>query len=267
MPLFALQTCLHSFPHLKYLESCVQSRINNLGTLCASDPLHFEAFKEILVEVGFQDGKPIDEEFFMTRISGRSNPIIAKSLFPAWTEDQHRAFYEDKEERYRQRALAGGLEEMPGLTAFLDWQDRRGLRRVAVTNAPKENVAVMMTSLKLGPRFERIILGDECARPKPFPDPYLEGLAFVGAAADEAIAIEDSPSGLLSAVRAGIPTIGVLSGHDGTALREAGACLLVNDYVALMKVLGISGAQGEQAVPAETAPGVGVAGGKAAVGQ
>lgn len=133
------------------------------------------------MEVGFNGGQPIDMKFFMERISGRSNPIIAKNLFPDWTEEQHRVFYTDKEERYRKLALAGGIHEMPvcvtgpgcvdmhmteftpyfdheftnstmllfyiikqGLTKFLDWQDAQGIRRVAVTNAPKENVEVRM---------------------------------------------------------------------------------------------------------------------------
>lgn len=69
---------------------------------------------------------------------------------------------------------------MPGLTAFLDWMDAEGIRRVAVTNAPRENIEVMMEGLGIRSRFEKIVLGDECTRPKPFPDPYLEGLAYLG---------------------------------------------------------------------------------------
>lgn len=149
---------------------------------------------------------------------------------------------------------------------------------------------VMMKSLNIGHRFELIILGDECTRPKPFPDPYLEGLKYLGAyitlsfcvtpsrrvfedfplklsrishpsslldyslpsttpndiilsitgvSPDNAIAVEDSPSGLKAAVRAGIPTVGILSGHDGSVLQEAGSCLLVQDYHELMARLGI----------------------------
>lgn len=55
--------------------------------------------------------------------------------------------------------------------------------------------------------------------------------------ADEAIALEDSPSGLKAAVRAGIPTLGVLSGHAAEPLVEAGACALVEDYRELLALL------------------------------
>jgi hypothetical protein len=43
--------------------------------------------------------------------------------------------------------------------------------------------------------FEKVILGEECANPKPHPDPYLEGLKALGVRAEETIICEDSPAG------------------------------------------------------------------------
>ena len=40
-----------------------------------------------------------------------------------------------------------------------------------------------------------MVLGEECARPKPHPDPYQVALEALGLAPHEAIVIEDSPSG------------------------------------------------------------------------
>jgi beta-phosphoglucomutase-like phosphatase (HAD superfamily) len=129
---------------------------------------------------------------------------------------------------------------VPGLLAFLDLLDRRGVRRVAVTNAPRENVEVMLRGLDLAHRFEAVVLGEECVRAKPYPDPYLEGLKILGMTADEAMAVEDSPSGLRAAVRAGLPCVGMLSGHNGDLLQREGACVTVGDYHQLMAALGVS---------------------------
>ncbi len=72
------------------------------GTLVDSDPLHFTAFREILLEhPTFNNGQPISIEFFNTTISGRHNPAIAKELFPHWDEAQGAAFSDDKEQRFR----------------------------------------------------------------------------------------------------------------------------------------------------------------------
>ena len=40
-----------------------------------------------------------------------------------------------------------------------------------------------------------MVLGEECANPKPYPDPYLEGLKAFNVKPEETIVCEDSPSG------------------------------------------------------------------------
>ncbi|NYE20320.1 HAD family phosphatase [Microbacterium immunditiarum] len=57
--------------------------------------------------------------------------------------------------------------------------------------------------------FDIIVAGDEVARPKPFPDPYLRASELLGVDPADTIAIEDSPNGLRSAVAAGAVAIGV----------------------------------------------------------
>lgn len=92
---------------------------------------------------------------------------------------------------------ASVLKPMPGLPEFMAWIDARGLRKVAVTNAPEVNAVCMLEALGLSTYFETVVFGAKCACGKPFPDPYLEGLKFLGLQADETIAVEDSPSGWL----------------------------------------------------------------------
>lgn len=56
-------------------------------------------------------GEPIDEAFYRAHISGRHNPDIAADLFPDWPEEQRTAFYEEKEQRFRDMAGEGGSEK------------------------------------------------------------------------------------------------------------------------------------------------------------
>ena len=60
---------------------------------------------EILLEVGFNKGVPINEAFYNAHISGRHNPDITSDLFPDWSEERREQFADDKEARFR--ALAG----------------------------------------------------------------------------------------------------------------------------------------------------------------
>jgi len=57
----------------------------------------------------------------------------------------------------------------------------------------------------------------------------------------QAIAFEDSPSGVTSAVAAGLLTIGVGTGHPPATLLAAGAAFVIHDYYdeRLATVLGL----------------------------
>ncbi|BAT12142.1 Os10g0568900, partial [Oryza sativa Japonica Group] len=71
------------------------------GTLCDSDPIHFCAFRELLQQVGFNNGVPISEEFYSANISGGHNDDLARALFPDLDHDKAMKFMDDKEALYR----------------------------------------------------------------------------------------------------------------------------------------------------------------------
>jgi beta-phosphoglucomutase-like phosphatase (HAD superfamily) len=87
---------------------------------------------------------------------------------------------------------------------------------------------------------ERLVIGAECSDAKPHPEPYLEGLRRVGASASQAIAFEDSPSGMAAAVAAGLPTFGLATTQSAEALLAAGAVAVIHDFTddALWRLLG-----------------------------
>lgn len=68
------------------------------------------------------------------------------------------------------------LKPINGLDKLVKWIETRGLRRAAVTNAPRPNADMMVSVLGLSEFFEFVIVGDECEHAKPFPDPYLKAI-------------------------------------------------------------------------------------------
>ena len=59
--------------------------------------------------------------------------------------------------------------------------------------------------------FTALVCGDEVSHGKPHPEPYLRAAALVGVAPEETIAIEDSPTGAMSAEAAGCQVLVVPS--------------------------------------------------------
>jgi HAD superfamily hydrolase (TIGR01509 family) len=170
----------------------------------------------------------VDEAFYRENISGRANAEIVGDLLPNLSEREGREIVEAKEAGFRERAP--GLEPLPGLMEFLESAKGRGLRTGLVTNAPRENVAAVLAALGLGDFFDAVVPAEEVRAAKPAPEPYLTALEKLGAEPGEALAFEDSLSGIRSAVHAGIPTVGIASTQEPEKLREAGAFTVARDF-------------------------------------
>lgn len=82
------------------------------------------------------------------------------------------------------------LKPISGLDKVKKWIEDRGLKRAAVTNAPRENAELMISKLGLSDFFQVVILGDECERAKPFPDPYLKALEMLKVSKDHTFVFE-----------------------------------------------------------------------------
>lgn len=52
-------------------------------------------------QIGYNNGVPIDEDFFIKNIAGRSDVEAAQNLFPDWPLEKGLKFLEEKETKYR----------------------------------------------------------------------------------------------------------------------------------------------------------------------
>ncbi|CAN6300073.1 unnamed protein product [Urochloa humidicola] len=199
------------------------------GTLCDSDPIHFSAFREILQQIGFNGGVPITEEFYSANISGWHNDDLARSLLPDMDFDKAMQFMDDKEATFRKLA-PGQLKAVDGLHDLCKWIEGCNLKRAAVTNAPRANAELMLSLLGLTDFFPVLVIGSECDRAKPFPDPYLKALELIGASPDHTFIFEDSASGTRAGVAARVPVVGLTTRNPGKVLSDAGASLVIKDF-------------------------------------
>jgi HAD superfamily hydrolase (TIGR01509 family) len=187
------------------------------GTLVHSDPVHLDAFAEILKP----EGVAIDEEIYRSTIIGRTNEAIFASLLPHLSVERHEVYADEKEAAFRR--MAQDLEPLEGLLDLLDWAEAQSIRIALVTNAPRLNADHMLEALRLTERFPIQITIDQVERGKPDPLPYLTAIEQLGIRADEAIAFEDSPSGMKAAKAAGLFSFGVLTGLSASELTKVGA--------------------------------------------
>lgn len=195
------------------------------GTLADTDVHHREVFRELLAPHGIE----CDNEFFLAHISGRANALIAQQYLPHLSVEQAAEWSAQKEALFRERA-AVGLEPMPGLVALLRALRSAGVHVAAVTNAPRVNVSMILQALGLEGEFETLVLGEECAHPKPHPEPYLEAMRRLAVQPENCVVFEDSLTGVRAGRASGAVTVGVRSSQSDEALRAAGAHCSVADF-------------------------------------
>jgi len=98
---------------------------------------------------------------------------------------------------------AHGIEAKPGIHTLLDYLHDNGIPCAITSSSTMENIRRHLSAHGLLHRFDRLCTVYDVPQGKPAPDIYLHGAASLGLKPEECLALEDSPTGLLSAYRAG----------------------------------------------------------------
>jgi len=102
---------------------------------------------------------------------------------------------------------AHGIEVKPGIYALLDALDERGIPAAITSSSSQEIIRRHLEVHNLYHRFAKICSARDVPNGKPAPDIYLHGAACLGLRPENCLALEDSPTGILAAWRAGCVTV------------------------------------------------------------
>ncbi len=101
------------------------------------------------------------------------------------------------------------LSALPGVNDYVRTARRLGLRLAVASSSGHAWVEGYLQQLGLCADFEAIICREEVRRVKPDPELFLRTLEALKLRADEVLAFEDSPNGVLAARRAGMRVVAV----------------------------------------------------------
>jgi len=96
----------------------------------------------------------------------------------------------------------------PGAVELLTALREVGVPSALATMSWRSLADAVVVALPAG-AFDAVITGDEVEHGKPHPEPYLAAARALGVELAQSVAIEDSPTGVRSAVAAGVPTLAV----------------------------------------------------------
>ena len=112
----------------------------------------------------------------------------------------------EKGRKYVREEFRGGLAFMPGFHKLLRWVQKQ-YKTGLVTASPRHNIDWLCKLISLDDIFKYIISGDETARNKPYPEPYLAMMKKLTVLPINSIIIEDSLHGLRSGLSSGAHVI------------------------------------------------------------
>jgi len=180
------------------------------GTLVDSAGHHWIAWHDTLAA----EGRFVTPGDFASTF-GKRNDDLLRELFGHGIETEWiERVSEAKEQAYRRRIRAQGLELLPGALGWFERLRGAGWRQALASSAPRPNIDAAFESLAaLGRYLDAVVSADEVGRGKPEPAIFLEAARRLSLPPGRCIVVEDAPAGLEGARRAGMRSIGVLSEH------------------------------------------------------
>jgi HAD superfamily hydrolase (TIGR01509 family) len=113
--------------------------------------------------------------------------------------------------------ISNGATPRPGAVALTARLRADGLPVAVASNSPRSHLLAGLRRVGLTESFDAVLGVDDVASPKPAPDLYLDACKALRVAPADAIALEDSPTGVAAARAAGMRVIGIPS-VDGVVL-------------------------------------------------
>jgi hypothetical protein len=99
--------------------------------------------------------------------------------------------------------------------------DERGHDLGMVTSSTRPEAEAVLRFLQVQDVFDAVVTAEDVSEGKPSPQPYLLASAQLRRPSSECVVVEDSPSGVASAKKAGMRCVAIASTHDPDVLSEA----------------------------------------------
>lgn len=175
------------------------------GLLVDSEKIWFQVETEVMERLGGEWGTAHQENMVGGSMSAAVAYMLQVSGGSAAPEEVETWMLEGMISR-----LAGGVEMMSGAAELLAGVHREGLATALVTSSARSIAEACLQSIGRH-HFDHVVTGDDVARSKPDPEPYLTAARLLGVDPARCVALEDSPNGVTSATSAGCRVVAVPS--------------------------------------------------------
>lgn len=186
------------------------------GTVLDDEDEYGAAFNKVLKSLGVVTNKDIPQTL---GIGVKENwPVLIKKYGIKTDKTPEVLAYETQEAYLDQ---LGEINVRPGFDDFAQGLKDSGIRIALATSNTWEVVDRILTKVNLENYFEETTTADEVVYTKPDPDLFILSAEKLGVERSECLVIEDAPSGVTAAKRAGMKVVAISRDENVELLKDA----------------------------------------------
>lgn len=180
------------------------------GTLVDSESVHYNCWSQLLAPFGVC----YEEDDFCQRFSGRPTIDAAKEIKQVHSLSVNSRYLADEKYRLFSEYVKTNLPPlMPYAENALLAVKEQGLKMALVTGSARHEAEPILKGLGFYDLFDTVVTKDDVINPKPAGDPYLLALKNMKVAAQSAIAVEDTFTGVTAANNAALTVVAIANKH------------------------------------------------------
>jgi len=196
------------------------------GIIVDTEPIHYQAFQEVLNPLGL--GYPWDE--YIELYIGFDDRDAFREVFRKASKELDEQLLDglikEKADVF-ERIVSAGVRPYPGAVELV--RSLSGVIPVALcSGALSRDIGPILRQLSLSDAFDVVVTADDVRASKPDPESYLLAFSRLVMAFPEknitpaeCLAIEDTPSGIASALKAGLGVLAVTNSYPAEKLGDA----------------------------------------------
>lgn len=202
------------------------------GVITDSEPYVFEVLKQMIkdnfgIELPYSD---------INMTIGCSDRKVAEYIATEYHIDYSVELSEKLKKNYPDYYFEyEDIKPFPYLRELLFILKARGRKVAIVSSTDRAHLEAALSRMGLSVFIDTIISGSDVQNKKPSPEPYLKGLEALSVDKQDAVVIEDSPTGIQSAVNAGIDCIG----FEGSEVKQdtEKASIIIASYKEMIEAI------------------------------
>jgi len=162
------------------------------GTLVLTDDIYYDVWKFILKDYNIN----LSYEIFKNTIQGNNDKYVLQQLLPSNYYNLLDNISKIKDELFINNI--NKIKIIDGSNDFIKYLKKLGHKIAIVTNCNRDAAEKIIKIMNIENIIDTLIIGSECSKTKPHPEPYIKAINYFNSSNNKAIIFEDSKTGISS---------------------------------------------------------------------